>query len=57
MKEGQWLVLARDGYRLDKLEEELKFMVTSMNEETAPLSINLCIKLYWHGKIFAEEKN
>ena len=24
MKEGQWLVLARDGYRLDKLEEELK---------------------------------
>ena len=24
MKEGKWLVLARDGYRLDKLEEELK---------------------------------
>jgi DNA helicase-2/ATP-dependent DNA helicase PcrA len=24
MKEGQWLILARDGYRLDKLEEELK---------------------------------
>ena len=24
MKQGQWLVLARDGYRLDKLEEELK---------------------------------
>ena len=24
MKEGQWLVLARDGYRLDKLEDELR---------------------------------
>jgi len=24
MKQGEWLVLARDGYRLDKLEEELK---------------------------------
>ena len=24
MKQGEWLILARDGYRLDKLEEELK---------------------------------
>ena len=24
MKEGQWLILARDGYRLDKLEDELR---------------------------------
>jgi len=24
MKEGEWLVLARDGYRLDKLEDDLK---------------------------------
>jgi DNA helicase-2/ATP-dependent DNA helicase PcrA len=24
MKQGEWLILARDGYRLDKLEDELK---------------------------------
>ena len=24
MKEGEWLILARDRYRLDKLEEDLK---------------------------------
>ena len=57
MKEGEWLVLARDGYRLDKLEDQLKTYGYFMNEEIRHLSVNLYIKLYWHGKIFAEEKN